>query len=185
MERLGSRVRRLIGTLLTLAVVLAILLVRESLQPLRDFDTFLEENEGIRRVLLALMIATSTAGALLLALSQFLPSPRLPQGMSAEEAKALSPPMKHSEASGSKGRRWGRASGDEASFASIKEAWRRRSWRYDRRWLVLFSMLLGAAFTTFGLFGLLIVIGSPGVKFLMGGVLAYAVARTVWAMWRA
>ncbi|MDQ5825101.1 MAG: hypothetical protein M3441_12975 [Chloroflexota bacterium] len=185
MERLGVRIKSLLRTLLMVWVVLAILVVGESLQPLRDLDSYLQEQEALRNLLVGVTIAMAAAGALLLALSQFLPRPRLPHGMSAEESEALSPPGKYGETRGGSTGRWIRSFGAEASFANTKEAWRRGSWRHNRRWRVLFSMMLGAILTLFGTFSLLIVIGPPGVKFLLGLLLLYAVARTVWAMWRA
>jgi hypothetical protein len=180
-ERLSRGTRGLLSRLLVLAVVLVILVIGENIQPLRDLDTYLQEHESVRNVLIGVTILMAAAGALLLALSQFMPDIKLPSGMSRREAEAMSPPMKYNDARG----RWARSFGGEASFANTKEAWRKRSWKYDRRWRILFSMMLGAILALLGTFGLFIVIGSPGIKFLMGLLLLYALGRTALAMQRA
>jgi hypothetical protein len=46
-------------------------------------------------------------------------------------------------------------------------------------------MMLGALALLLGLFGLFVVIGSPGIKFLMLIALGYTLARSVWAFMRA
>ncbi len=134
-------------------------------------------------------IGMSVVGILLLALSQFLLAPGLPANMSREEVEAQAPPIKFREDTIRTGGRFSRSIGGgfsgEASFANTREAWRRSSWRYDRRWRLLFMMMLGAIFLFFGLFGLFIVVGSPGVKFLMILIMLFAVVRTVWAFSRA
>jgi type VI protein secretion system component VasK len=186
---LGGGARRALGTVATLVVVLAVIAVGEALPPMRALDAFLKGHPGVEQALLWLTIGMSVVGTLLLALSQFLPGPRLPKGMTREEAEAQSPPVAYREeiekVEGPPERRWGRSFSGGASLGAVKQAWQARSWRYDRRWRLLFAMALGAALLLFGLFGLFIVIGQPGVKFLMLLALAYAVARTAWALWRA
>lgn len=184
-ERLGSGVKRLLRTLLTLVVVLAIITLGESLPPMRALDTLLREHDSLRQVLIGTTIVMSAVGALLLALSQFLPKPKAKRGKDGEQVEIASPLSKYSNASGGGRVVWDRSFTREVSFASTKAAWRLGSWRYERRWRIFFSMLLGAILTTCGTFGLIIVVGSPGVKCLVGGALVYAVARTTWAVWRA
>ncbi len=184
-QRLAGDIGSLLRTFFMLAILLAVLVIGERLQPLRDLDNYLQEHDGPRNVLIGGTLAMSVAGALLLALSQFLPGPRPRRSMSDKEAEALSPPMKYSESKVDGSERWGRSFGGEASFASTKEAWRRGAWRHDRDWRIFFSMMVGATLTLFGMFGLFIVIGSPGIKFLMGLLLVYALGRTAWGLWRA
>ena len=187
--RLGSGARRALGTVATLVVVLAVIAVGEALPPMRALDAFLKGHPGVEQALTWLTIGMSVVGGMLLALSQFLPEPRRPEGMSREEAEAQSPPMAYREevesVDGPPERRWSRSFSGGASLGSVKQAWRERSWRYDRRLRLLFAMALGATLLLFGLFGLFIVIGQPGIKFLMFLALAYAVVRTAWALWRA
>ena len=184
-QRLAGDIGSLLRTFFMLAILLVILVIGERVQALRDLDTYLQEHDGVRNVLIGVTLAMSVAGALLLALSQFLPGPRLRRSMSDKEAEALSPPIRYAESKVGGGERWGRSFGGEASLANTKEAWRRGAWRHHREWRIFFSMMVGATLTLFGMFGLFIVIGSPGIKFLMSLLLAYALGRTVWALWRA
>ena len=187
--RLGSGARRALGTVATLLVVLAVIAVGEALPPMRALDAYLDGHPGVATALVWLTVGMSLAGTLLLALSQFLPEPSRPEGMSREEAEAQSPPIEYGEGEGRSEGRWSRgrsrAFGGAASIGAVKQAWRERSWRHDRRWRLLFSMMLGAALLVFGLFGLFVVIGEPGIKFLMLLLLAYTVTRTAWAFVRA
>jgi hypothetical protein len=166
-----------------------VIAVGEALPPMRALDAYLDGHPGVAAALLWLTIGMSGAGTLLLALSQFLPEPRRPEGVSREKAEAQSPPIEYGEVEASTEGRWsrgrGRAFGGEASVEAVKQAWRERSWRHDKRWRVLFAMALGAGLLVFGLFGLFVVIGDPGIKFLMLLLLAYTVARTAWAFVRA
>ena len=66
-----------------------------------------------------------------------------------------------------------------SSFASVKQAWRLRSWRYHRRWRLLFAMMLGAMLLFFGLFGLMFMLGSAGVKLLFLLVMLYVLFQSL------
>ena len=182
----GKSFLRMVATLI---VVLAIIGVGELLPPMRALDAYLKEHPGTEQFFLWLTIIMSIVGILTLALAQFLPHPRLPANMRREEVEAQSPPIKFREDNTRTGGRFSRTIGGEfsgeASFANTKEAWRRSSWRYDRRWRLLFVMMLGAICLFFGMFGLFIVVGSPGVKFLMISIILYAVVRTIWSFSRA
>ncbi len=79
--------------------------------------------------------------------------------------------------------RWSRSFEAEASADQVKEAWRRRAWRYDRTWRIFFAMLFGALLLILGLFGIFVVIGPLFVKLLMAGVLAYFAVRIGWEFW--
>jgi hypothetical protein len=190
-DRLPRGVKSVLQTVIALVIALAVIAVGELLPPLRALDTYIRERPSLESALQIVTLGMAVAGTLILALAQFLPAPRVPESMTREELDALSPPMKYREDSPGTVRwpgRWtttlrGGVSG-EASVGSIKQAWRLRSWRYHRRWLLLFVMMLGAVLLFFGLFGFIFVIGSPGIKLLMGGALLYAVAMVVWALSR-
>ena len=98
--RFGSGARRALGMVATLVVVLAVIAVGEALPPMRALDAYLDGHPGVAGALLWLTIGMSVAGTLLLALSQFLPEPRRPEGMTREEAEALSPPIEYGEVEG-------------------------------------------------------------------------------------
>jgi hypothetical protein len=73
---------------------------------------------------------------------------------------------------------------DEMSIRQFKDAWRLRLWRTDTRWRGVFAMAFGAALMTIGCFGLPVVLGTPGLKLLCGGLLLYAAVRTTGAFLR-
>jgi len=52
-------------------------------------------------------------------------------------------------------------------------------------WRLSSSLMLGAICLFFGMFGLFIVLGSPGVKFLIILIILYAVVRTARSFSRA
>ena len=82
-------------------------------------------------------------------------------------------------------RAWGAGFSDEVSITQFKAAWRQGLWRADSRWRGLFIMGFGAAFMTVGGFGLIIVLGPPGVKLLAGSALLYASIRTAGVLLKA
>lgn len=75
--------------------------------------------------------------------------------------------------------------GDSATLAEVKAAFRARAWRASRRWRRLFVIMTGAALMTLGLFGTLIVVGTAGIKLLLGGALLYALVNVTAAFVRA
>jgi hypothetical protein len=179
MGRLIRSLRSLANWAITLFVVMLIIVLGELLPPLRALDAYLSNHPTVKEGLTILAGGMALLGTLTLALTQFLPAPRRPRGMG--EAEVQAPPMELEE---SRGSGWQTFAG-EASFAAMKAAWRRRSWRYHRRWRDLFVMMGGACLLLIGLFGLFFVIGPPGIKLLALLVVAYAVGMTVWAFWRA
>jgi hypothetical protein len=183
MDRLGRGVKSFLGSLASLAGVLVIILIGELLPPLRAFDAFLKEHPGVEQALLVVTGGMTFVSILLLAGAQFLPEPRRPSSTSREEAEELSPPIEYEgerkKSRGRMSRRIDQAFSGEASFTSVKQAWRLKSWRYDRRWRILFAMMLGALLMLFGLFGIFIVVGPPGIKFLMILAIAYVLFMTL------
>jgi hypothetical protein len=188
-QRLGRGFRSFLQTLVTLVVVLFIIAVGELLPPLRAFDAYLRDHPSVEQALLFITAGLAVAGILTLALAQFLPAPRPPAGLTRGEVEDQSPDIEFREdTSEQRGRgRWSIGGGfsGEATFANTKAAWRQGAYRHDRRWRLLFVMMLGALALLLGLFGLFVVIGSPGIKFLMLIALGYTLVRSVWAFMRA
>ena len=182
-DRLQLGLKSALQMALTLVVVLVVIAIGEALPPMQALDAYIREHEALEQALLVITITMTIAGILLLALSQFLPAPRTPETMSREELEALSPAMKYEEgeweSGGKLARRIGGGFRGEASFASVKEAWRLRSWRYHRRWRLLFAMMLGAILFFIGSFGLIFVLGSAGVKFLILLVMLYVLVQSI------
>ncbi len=80
---------------------------------------------------------------------------------------------------------WGAGFSDEVPISQFKAAWKQGLWLRDSRWRGMFIMALGALLMAVGGFGIIIVLATPGLKFLAGLALGYAAARTLWAFWRA
>jgi hypothetical protein len=68
----------------------------------------------------------------------------------------------------------------EATTGDLRQAWRRRSWRYSRKWRILFLMLLGGAILAVGMASLFILIGPAYIKVLAAGLAAYVALRILW-----
>jgi hypothetical protein len=62
---------------------------------------------------------------------------------------------------------------DQVSFAEFAAAWRAGLWLRDPRWFGMFVMAGGAALMTFGIFGLITVLATAGIKFLMLLIMAF------------
>ncbi len=67
----------------------------------------------------------------------------------------------------------------------IKYAYRSGQWLRDRGWIAFSLVVLGALVMMVGLFGLFVVIGTPGIKLLALGLFVYIVARTAWGFAKA
>jgi hypothetical protein len=165
---------------IALVVVFVATVIAESIKPLRDLDTYLNEHTFLSTTLKVITVGMVAIGWALLVFSQFLPAPKWHGG-----AQTPSPPIAFREKSTQTNRRFSRrfdrSFEGEASFSNVKRAWRSRSWRYSREWRLLFLMGLGALLLTVGLFGFFVVIGPPTVKLICGGALIYALVRTVYA----
>jgi hypothetical protein len=163
------------GLALVLGLVTAAIVIAE-LGPVQALaariDAALELNPWLIGIPIGLMVA---GGALMLG-AQFLPAPGQQTPPSDEALDAAAAPMEYAEERG----RWSRAIEMEATTGQVREAWRRRSWRYSRRWRVLFVMLIGAALLGAGIAVLFILIGPPWVKVLIAGLAAYVAVRILW-----
>jgi len=170
-------------------LVLLVIAIGEALPPLHLLHAWTQAHQ---QPLLAVTISLSAAGFILLmgmAIHLVLAKGK---PMSRREIDALSarrltaqPALWRRSAYRSRGTAAGAQGEDSATFAEIKAAWRVRAWRVSPRWRRLFAGLIGAALLATGLFGLFVVIGSPGIKLLCGGTLLYAWVRSVSAFARA
>jgi hypothetical protein len=126
--------------------------------------------------LIAIPIVLMTVGAALMLGAQFLPGTRQPTVPTNEALDGAAAPMVYNEEGG----RWSRSIEMEASTQQLREAWRRRSWRYSRRWRVFFLMLIGAGLVGAGVAALFILIAPTWVKVLAAGLAGYVVVRVLW-----
>lgn len=183
-KRLAQGVWRWIRTL---AFVFAILIVGELFPPLRALHSFLSDHPALLRSLRILTIGMTVAGVLLLAGTQFV-------------VRVGDEWMMRSHQVSLRRRTRGRAgwfaqrfsglviSGgfhDEAPFWELKRAFQRGVWWSEPRWRRFSLMGLGAILLTFGLFGFIFFVSSPGIKLLMAGALLYATFRTAWGFYHA
>jgi hypothetical protein len=74
---------------------------------------------------------------------------------------------------------------DEFSVKEAKQAWKQRAWRISVRWRANFIVMAGVLLFTTGLCAFFVVVGTNGVKLLVGGALLYAMVRTIAAFARA
>jgi hypothetical protein len=183
--RLGNALR----TILNLLLALVVIAIGEALPPLHRLHAWTQAH---RQTLLAVTISMTAVGFVLLmgmaihmVLSRGTP-------MSKREIDALSarrltsrPALWRRSAYRSRGTAVGAQAEDSASFAEVKAAWRARAWQVSPRWRRLFAGLIGTALMATGMFSLFVVLGSPGIKLLCGGVLLYAWVRSVYAFARA
>ncbi len=156
--------------LLTLLVIAA----GEWLPYMPAFERFQKAHPSLNQVLIAITLAMTILGGLLLVFTQFLV--RLPDVQTTE----------------TKGRQKGRGwvfSGatltagfsDEARFWRVRKAFRDGEWWRSPRWRRMSLMLLGGILLFYGLFGLLFLLFPPGVKFLLLLAVLYATVRSIYA----
>ncbi len=63
----------------------------------------------------------------------------------------------------------------------VKRAFQEGEWWSVPRWRRFTLMMLGAALVFYGLFGLIFVLATPGIKLLVLLVVGYGTVRTIWA----
>src|SRR4051812_12726353 len=107
-ERILPWAKRPLSTLGALAVVLVIIVIGQLLPPMQALDAFLKDHKGLQDTLLVATVAMSIVGTLTLALAQFLPEPRRPEGMTDKEIEAQSPPVEYRESRQVRRGRWSR-----------------------------------------------------------------------------
>jgi hypothetical protein len=139
---------------------------------------FQDTHVAINQALIGITIAMIILGTLLLAFTQFLvrvPGPHLKSQTIRTEGTAKGPRSFFSGIMLSAG------FSDEAPIWRLKKAFQDGEWWSKPRWRRFTLMMVGAILTFYGLFGLLILLSPPGVKFLLSLVVIYGTARTVYA----
>jgi hypothetical protein len=186
---LRVRLRNALHTIGNLLLILLVIAVGEALPPLQRLHAWTQAH---RQTLLAVTISMTAVGFVLLmgmAIHMVLSrgTPMSKREIDALAARRLTsrPALWRRSAYRSRGTAVGAQAEDSASFAEVKAAWRARAWLVSPRWRRLFAGLIGSAFMATGMFGLFVVIGSPGIKLLCGGVLLYAWVRSIVAFARA
>jgi hypothetical protein len=174
-----SRRQRFKGWAGSLALVTGLVLaavVIAELGPVQDLCAQIDAAGALHPWLIAIPIVLMAAGGILMLGAQFLPPPRQQTPPASEALDAAAAPMEASEARG----RWSRSIEMEATVGQVREAWRRRSWRYSRNWRIFILMLIGAALVSAGVAALFILIGPAWIKVLAAGS---AGCVTVWILW--
>jgi hypothetical protein len=163
------------GLALLFGLVFAAILIAE-LDPVQALAVRIDAAQELHPGLIAIPIALMVVGGILMLGAQFLPPPRRQTPTTNEALDGAAAPMAYAEERG----RWSRSIEMEASTEQVREAWRRRSWRYSRKWRVFLLMLLGAALLGTGVAALFIFIGPPWIKVLAAGLFAYLAVRILW-----
>ena len=177
--RFVAKLKTLAFDIAFLAGIVALAILCDEIKPLRDLDAYLSRPGPVQRGIMGAGIGLAVVGGLLMLGAQFLPAPRRSSPPSDAALDGAAVPIDSREERA----RLSRSFEAEASAAQVKEAWRRRSWRYDRTWRIFFAMLLGALLVTLGLFGIFLVIAPLAVKVLMAGGLVYFAVRIGWEFW--
>jgi hypothetical protein len=175
--------RRLLGWLSWLGNILLVLLlvaVGKWLPPMPAFQRFQDAHPAVNQALIVVTVGMTVLGTLLLAFTQFLV--RVPDKRRAPQAQTL-------RGTGSMkgwrgffaGKMISAGFSDEARMWRLRKAFRDGEWRRVPRWRRFTLMMLGAILLFYGLFGLLILLFPPGLKFLLFLVVLYATARSVYA----
>jgi len=174
-----SRWQRFKSWAASLAFVLGLMIAAFAIAeigPVRDLCARIDSAQEMDPWLIGIPIGLMVVGIILMLGAQFLPGPRQETPPADEALDAAAVPLEYTEARG----RWSRSMEMEASTGQVREAWRRRSWRYSRRWRTFFHMMLGGVLVASGITGLFILIGPPFIKVLVAGLAGYAAVRILW-----
>lgn len=158
-----------------LGLMIAAFLIAEF-GPVKDLCERIDSAQEMYPWLIGIPIGLMVVGGILMLGAQFLPGPRQQTPPADEALDGAAVPMEYAEARG----RWSRSMAMEATTEQVREAWRRRSWRYSRSWRVFFLMMLGAILVAAGGTGLLVLIGTPFIRVLVAGLAGYAAVRILW-----
>jgi hypothetical protein len=161
-------------------LTLLLIVVGEWLPLMPAVQRFQEAYPSINQALTGVTLAMTILGTLLLAFTQFLV--RVPGPHSAPRAQTI-------KTEGSvkgpgrffSGKMISAGFSDEVRFWRMRKAFRDGEWWRVPRWRRLTLMMLGAILLFYGLFGLLILVFPPGVKFILFLAVVYATARSVYA----
>jgi hypothetical protein len=139
-----------------------------------------ETHPSINQALIGITLTMTILGTLLLALTQFLV--RVPN------AHGVSPVRTTRSKGIVKGPGWFLSGiritagfSDEVRIWRFRKTFRDGDWWRVPRWRRMTLMMLGGILLFYGLFGLLILVFPPGVKFFVFLVVVYATVRTVYA----
>jgi hypothetical protein len=168
----------ILWVLMTIALV-AVATFFTAFRPLNDVDARFHEAIGQLPWLLPSTIALAVVGGLLLIGAQFLPAPRRRSNPSDAALDGAAVPLEWQEERG----RFERTFEASATIPEVKEAWRRRSWRFSRQWRIFFVMMLGALLMTAGLVGLAAILAPLWLTVVIVGVLGYFAVRLGWDFW--
>ena len=174
-----SRWQRFKNWAASLAFVLGLMIAAFAIAeigPVRDLCARIDSAQEMDPWLIGIPIGLMVVGIILMLGAQFLPGPRQERPPADEALDAAAVPLEYTEERG----RWSRSMEMEASTGQVREAWRRRSWRYSRRWRTFFLMMLGGVLVASGITGLFILIGPPFIKVLVAGLAGYAAVRILW-----
>jgi len=172
-------VKSLLRTFLLITIIFVLAVIAELFTPLRQLTNYFNQNPQPYKII---AIGTSIIGWILFAggIAYGLWTRGKPTRGEYElqlmENGDTSPTTYSSFRGHSKSREFHR----EVTFKEIKEAWHEGNWNTSE-WLPIFLGLLAMIFIPFGMFGFFFVIGSPLLKLVCGGALAYATVRTIWA----
>ncbi len=171
---LSLRLKSLISWLATIALTLAVIFVGEWLPLMPAFQRFQETHPAINQALTVVTLTMTIMGTLLLAFTQFLV-----QVPGAHQTKKTTGSVKGPGWVFS-GKMVSTGFSDEARFWRMRKAFENGEWWRVPRWRRFTLMMLGAILLFYGLFGLLILLFPPGVKFFLFLVVIYATVRSVY-----
>ena len=171
--------KSLLRTSLLIILVFVLAVIAELFPPLRQLTDYFNQNPQPYK---AITVGTGIIGWILMAAgiayglwTRGKPTRDEDESQRMENGDVST--TRHSSFGGhSKSREFHR----EVTFKEIKEAWHDGKWNTSE-WLPIFLGLLAVIFIALGMFGFFFVIGSPLVKLVCGGALAYATVRTIWA----
>jgi hypothetical protein len=173
----NNRLRTALTGVALVAGFLVLSWISERLAWLKELERWTARGGPVQHLLFACAIAIAVLGGILMLGAQFLPGPRTSAPPSDEELDAQMATIEVQETRG----RFSRAFSAEFTFVALKEAWRRRAWRYNRNWRVAIIMLIGAALVLLGLCGVVFFIGPPVIKLLCLIFLAFVGVAALWA----
>ena len=179
LSNFSRRLKGWVSWLVTILLTLAVIYVGERLPLMPAFQRFQETQPAINLILTAATLAMTVIGTLLLAFAQFLV--HVPETGGAQAQTAKSEGVVKGPGWYFKGKIISTSFSDEARFWRVRMAFQDGEWWRVPRWRRFILMLLGAVLLFYGLFGLLFLLFTPGVKFLVFLVVLYATVRGVYA----
>jgi len=170
-----------ISWLATIALTLAVIFIGEWLPLMPAFQRFQESHPAINQALIVVTLTMTIMGTLLLVFTQFLvhvpeKGEAQPKAQSVKTVGVVKGPGRYFS-----GKIISTSFSDEARFWRVRKAIQDDEWWRVPRWRRFTLMMLGAILLFYGLFGLLFLLFTPGVKFLLFLVVIYATVRSVYA----